>query len=196
VEQGPVITRYELEPAPGVKITRITALTDNISLAMKAQSVRIVAPIPGRGTVGVEVPNSSSSMVYFKEVLDSPEFRESGSKLALALGKDIAGKPVIADLTDMPHLLIAGTTGSGKTVCVNCLIMSMLYSMTPDEARFVMVDPKMVELAVFNGLPHLLCPVVTDAKKAAASLNWVVGEMERRYKTSRQDRRQEHSDIQ
>ncbi|MDP3789499.1 MAG: DNA translocase FtsK 4TM domain-containing protein, partial [Candidatus Omnitrophota bacterium] len=182
VEQGPVITRYELEPAPGVKITRITALSDNIALVMKAQSVRIVAPIPGKGTVGVEVPNSSSTMVYFKEVLDSSEFRESKSKLSLALGKDITGRPVIADLSDMPHLLIAGTTGAGKTVCVNCLVMSLLYSMTPEEARFVMVDPKMVELAVFNGLPHLLCPVVTDAKKAAASLAWVVNEMENRYK--------------
>lgn len=182
VEQGPVITRYELEPAPGVKIQRITALSDNIALAMKAQSIRIVAPIPGKGTVGVEVPNSSSSMVYFREILDSDEFRKSASKLSLSLGKDIAGKPVIADLTDMPHLLIAGTTGSGKTVCVNCLIMSLLYSMTPEEVKFVMVDPKMVELAVFNGLPHLLCPVVTDAKKAAASLGWVVNEMERRYK--------------
>jgi len=182
VEQGPVITRYELEPAPGVKIARITALSDNIALAMKAQSVRMVAPIPGKGTVGVEVPNSTFTMVYFKEVLDSAEFRESKSKLSLALGKDITGRPVIADLADMPHLLIAGTTGSGKTVCVNCIVMSLLYSMTPEEARFVMVDPKMVELAVFNGLPHLLCPVVTDAKKAAASLAWVVNEMENRYK--------------
>ncbi|MDD5679977.1 MAG: DNA translocase FtsK 4TM domain-containing protein [Candidatus Omnitrophica bacterium] len=182
VEQGPVITRYELEPAPGVKITRITALSDNIALVMKAQSIRIVAPIPGKGTVGVEVPNSASSMVYFKEVLDSDEFRKSSSKLTMALGKDIAGRPVIADLSDMPHLLIAGTTGSGKTVCVNCLIMSFLFSMDPEEVKFVMVDPKMVELAVFNGLPHLLCPVVTDAKKAAASLNWVVNEMENRYK--------------
>jgi len=182
VEQGPVITRYELEPAPGVKIARITTLSDNIALVMKAQSVRIVAPIPGKGTVGVEIPNSFSSMVYFKEVLDSDEFRKSSSKLSLALGKDIAGKPVITDLSDMPHLLIAGTTGSGKTVCVNCLIMSLLFSMNPEEVKFVMVDPKMVELAVFNGLPHLLCPVLTDAKKAAASLNWVVNEMENRYK--------------
>jgi len=182
VEQGPVITRYELEPAPGVKINRITALGDNIALAMKAQSVRIVAPIPGKGTIGFEVPNSSSTVVYLKEVMDSEEFRGSGSKLSLALGKDITGKPVIADLADMPHLLIAGTTGSGKTVCVNCLIMSLLFSMSPREVRFLMVDPKMVELAIFNGLPHLLCPVVTDAKKAAASLNWVVNEMENRYK--------------
>lgn len=182
VEQGPVITRYELEPAPGVKVSRITALGDNIALVMKAQSVRIVAPIPGKGTVGVEVPNSSSSIVYLKEVLDSDEFRNSPSKLSLALGKDITGKPVIADLADMPHLLIAGTTGSGKTVCVNCLLMSLLFKMNPDEVKFLMVDPKMVELAVFNGLPHLLCPIVTDAKRAAVSLNWVVNEMEKRYK--------------
>ena len=182
VEQGPVITRYELEPAPGVKVSRITNLSDNIALAMKAQSVRIVAPIPGKGTVGVEVPNSASSLVYFKEVMDSKELRESFSKLSLALGKDIAGKSVVADLADMPHLLIAGTTGSGKTVCVNCLVMSLLFSSGPDEVKFLMIDPKMVELAVFNGLPHLLCPVVTDAKKAAASLSWVVNEMENRYK--------------
>ncbi len=182
VEQGPVITRYELEPAPGVKVNRITALNDNISLAMKAQSVRIVAPIPGKGTIGVEVPNTASSVVYLKEVMDSEEFRDMSSKLVLALGKDIAGKPLLTDLGDMPHLLIAGTTGSGKTVCVNCLITSLLFSMNPEEVKFLMIDPKMVELAVFNGLPHLLCPVVTDAKKAAASLNWVVNEMENRYK--------------
>ncbi|MEA3305314.1 MAG: DNA translocase FtsK, partial [Candidatus Omnitrophota bacterium] len=182
VEQGPVITRYELEPAPGVKISRITNLSDNVALAMKAQSVRIVAPIPGKGTVGIEVPNSASSLVYFKEVMSSEEFRTSSSKLSLALGKDITGKSVVADLADMPHLLIAGTTGSGKTVCVNCLVMSILFSSNPDEVKFLMVDPKMVELAVFNGLPHLLCPVVTDAKKAAASLAWVVSEMDSRYR--------------
>jgi len=182
IEQGPVITRYELEPAPGVKISRITALSDNIALVMKAQSVRIVAPIPGKGTVGVEVPNSISNMVYLKEVLGSDEFRNSSSKLSLGLGKDIAGKPVIADLADMPHLLIAGTTGSGKTVCVNCLIMSLIFNMGPDEVKFLMVDPKMVELSIFNGIPHLVCPIVTDAKKAAVSLNWIVNEMERRYK--------------
>lgn len=182
VEQGPVITRYELEPAPGVKISRITNLSDNISLVMKAQSVRIVAPIPGKGTVGVEVPNSTSNVVYLKEILDSKEFKDTSSKLPLALGKDIAGKPIITDLGDMPHLLIAGTTGSGKTVCVNCLMTSFLFNMRPDEVKFLLVDPKMVELAVFNGIPHLLCPVVTDAKKAAASLNWVVNEMDTRYK--------------
>jgi len=182
IERGPVITRYELEPAPGVKLNRIVALNDDIALAMKAQSVRIVAPIPGKARVGVEVPNMQSSLVYLKEVLASPEFKESKSKLTLALGKDIAGQAVIDDLGDMPHLLIAGTTGSGKTVCVNALILSMLFTATPGELKFLMVDPKMVELAPFNGLPHLLCPVVTEAKKASAALNWVVNEMEERYR--------------
>jgi len=182
VERGPVITRYELEPAPGVKVNRIVALSDDIALSMKAQSVRIIAPIPGKGRVGVEVPNIQSSFVYLKEVLVSNEFQKSESKLTLALGKDIAGFPVVTDLGDMPHLLIAGTTGSGKTVCVNCLILSMLFRSTPYELKFLMIDPKMVELAPFNGLPHLLCPVVTDAKKAAVGLNWVVNEMEERYR--------------
>ena len=181
IERGPVITRYELEPAPGVKLNRIVALSDDIALTMKAQSVRIVAPIPGKGRVGVEVPNTQSTFVYLKEVLASSEFQKSESKLTLALGKDIAGQPVMADLGDMPHLLIAGTTGSGKTVCVNCLILSMLFKATPNELKFLMVDPKMVELAPFNGLAHLLCPVVTDAKKASVALNWVVNEMEERY---------------
>ncbi len=182
IEQGPVITRYELEPAPGVKVNRIVALSDDISLAMKAQSIRIVAPIPGKARVGIEVPNSHSSIVFLKEVLISKAFQDTDSRLTLALGKDIAGQPVIADLADMPHLLIAGTTGSGKTVCVNSLILSMLFRATPAELKFVMIDPKMVELAPFNGLPHLLCPVVTEAKKASCALNWVVNEMEERYK--------------
>jgi S-DNA-T family DNA segregation ATPase FtsK/SpoIIIE len=181
IERGPIITRYELEPAPGVKLHRIVALSDDIALTMKAQSVRIVAPIPGKGRVGVEVPNTQSSFVYLKEVLTFAEFKESASKLTLALGKDIAGLPVMADLGDMPHLLIAGTTGSGKTVCVNCLILSMLFKATPSELKLLMIDPKMVELAPFNGLAHLLCPVVTDARKASVALNWVVNEMEERY---------------
>ena len=181
IERGPVITRYELEPAPGVKLNRIVSLTDDIALAMKAQSARIVAPIPGKGRVGVEIPNIQSSWVYLKEVLASAEFQNSSSLLTLALGKDIAGKPVIADLGEMPHLLIAGTTGSGKTVCVNCLILSILFRANPDEVKFLMVDPKMVELAPFNHLPHLLCPVLTEAKKAALALAWVVNEMEERY---------------
>jgi S-DNA-T family DNA segregation ATPase FtsK/SpoIIIE len=179
--KGPVITRYELEPAPGVKIHRITSLSDNIALAMKAQSVRIVAPIPGKGTIGVEVPNSSSAIVYLKEVLDSKEYKSSKSKLKLALGKDIAGSPVIADLASMPHLLIAGATGSGKTVCINSLIMSMLFNSTPDDVKFIMIDPKRVELAVFNDMPHPLAPVVTDHGRVASTLDWIVNEMDSRY---------------
>lgn len=181
VERGPVITRYELEPAPGVKSNRIVALSDDISLAMKAPSIRIVAPIPGKARVGVEIPNSQSTLVFLKDLLESGDFQNADSKLSLALGKDIAGHPVIADLAEMPHLLIAGTTGSGKTVCVNSLILSLLFKCSPDDLKLLMVDPKMVELAPFNGLPHLLCPVLTDAKKAAAALNWVVNEMEQRY---------------
>ena len=184
ISKGPVITRYELQPAPGVKVNRITSLSDDIALAMKATTVRIVAPIPGKSCVGIEVPNPSTSMVYLKEILESSEYQKmaGSSKLTIALGKDISGKSVVTDLGDMPHLLIAGTTGSGKTVCVNSLIMSMLYNATPDELKFLMVDPKMVELAVFNGMPHLLCPVVTDAKKVSGALLWVVNEMETRYK--------------
>ena len=182
IERGPAITRYELEPAPGVKVQRIVSLGDDIALSMKAQSVRIVAPIPGKSRVGIEVPNSSIGAVYLKEVLSSPEFQNAQSKLTLALGKDITGKSVVSDLAEMPHLLIAGTTGSGKTVCVNSLILSILYRATPEEAKFLMVDPKMVELSVYNGLPHLLSPVVTDARKVANALNWVVSEMEERYK--------------
>lgn len=181
IERGPVITRYELEPAPGVKSNRIVALSDDIALVMKAQSIRIVAPIPGKARIGVEVPNSQSSVVYLKDLLSSVEFQKAGSKLTLALGKDIAGHPAITDLGDMPHLLIAGTTGAGKTVCVNSLILSLLFRSSPNELKLLMVDPKMVELAPFNGMPHLLCPVLTDAKKAAVALNWVVSEMEERY---------------
>jgi len=182
IERGPVITRYELEPAAGVKLQKIVSLSDDIALNLKAQSVRIVAPIPGKGRVGVEVPNSQSSFVYLREVLSSQEFQETDSKLTLAIGKDITGKPVVADLRQMPHLLIAGTTGSGKTVCVNCLILSILFRASPQEVKFIMVDPKMVELSVFNGLPHLICPVLTDVKKVSTALNWLVNEMETRYK--------------
>lgn len=181
IERGPVITRYELEPAPGVKLNRIVALSDDIALAMKAQSVRIIAPIPGKGRVGVEVPNMQSSFVYLKEVFASTVFQDTKTKLTLALGKDITGQSVVADLDDMPHLLIAGTTGSGKTVCVNSLILSLLFKCSPNDLKLFMVDPKKVELMPFNGLPHLLCPVITDAKKAATALNWVVNEMEGRY---------------
>ena len=184
IERGPAITRYELEPAPGVKVQRITALSDDIALAMKAAAVRIVAPIPGKNRVGIEVPNADSATVYLKDVLSTSQFRSSSSssKLTLSLGKDIAGKPMIADLAEMPHLMIAGTTGSGKTVCVNGIIMSMLLNASPSEVKFIMVDPKMVELAQYNDIPHLLCPVVTDTKKASGVLNWVVSEMESRYR--------------
>jgi len=179
--RGPVITRYELEPAPGVKINRIEALSDDIALAIKAQSVRIIAPIPGKGRVGVEVPNLHSALVCIKDLLTSAEYHRQKSSLTLALGKDITGRSVFGDLDDMPHLLIAGTTGSGKTVCVNTCILSLLFRGSPNDLKFLMIDPKMVELMPFNGLPHLLCPVVTDAKKAAVALNWVVGQMEERY---------------
>ena len=183
IERGPAITRYELQPGPGVKVQKFTTLSDDIALAMKAPAVRVVAPIPGKNRVGVEVPNGSSSAVYLKEVLASAAFRSSKSKLTLSLGKDISGKPIVADLASMPHMLIAGTTGSGKTVCVNGIIMSILMNATPEEVKFVMIDPKMVEMAQYNDIPHLLCPTVTDPKKAAAALNWVVGEMESRYRT-------------
>ena len=179
--RGPVITRYELEPAPGVKINRIEALSDDIALAIKAQSIRIIAPIPGKGRVGVEVPNLQSALVCIKDLLVSGEYHKQKSPLTIALGKDITGRSVFGDLDDMPHLLIAGTTGSGKTVCVNTCILSLLFKGAPNELKFLMIDPKMVELMPFNGLPHLLCPVVTDAKKAAVALNWVVSEMEERY---------------
>jgi S-DNA-T family DNA segregation ATPase FtsK/SpoIIIE len=182
VERGPVITRYELEPAPGVKVNKITALGDDIALAMKAQSIRIVAPIPGKSRVGVEVPNSQSALVFIRDIVTSVDFSGSQTKLVMALGKDIAGKPVVSDLGEMPHLLIAGTTGSGKTVCVNSLILSLLLRFSPADLKLMMVDPKMVELMPFNGLPHLLTPVITDAKKAAVALNWLVSEMEERYR--------------
>jgi len=182
VEQGPVITRYELQPAPGVKITQIMNLGDDIALNLKAPSVHIVAPIPGKGTVGIDVPNSKATLVYLKEVLEIREFQNSKSKLTLALGKDISGVPLITDLADMPHLLLAGTTGAGKTVCVNSLIMSLLFQSSPEEVKMILVDPKMVEMSMYNGLPHLICPVVTNVKKAAGALDWAVTEMEERYK--------------
>lgn len=182
VEQGPVITRYELLPAPGVKVNSIAALSDDIALALKAMSVRLIIPIPGKSAIGVEVPNSVASMVCLREMIESPLFRNKKLNLPLALGKDTSGKPLIADLSAMPHLLIAGTTGSGKTVCVNAIIAGLLYSCSPADLKFVMVDPKMVEMAGYNKIPHMLAPVVTDVKKAAQTLNWVVTEMENRYK--------------
>ncbi len=181
VEQGPVITRYELQPAPGVKINKIINLADDIALSLKAPSVHVVGPIPGKGTVGIEVPNIQATMVYLKEILEIPDFQNSNSKLTLALGKEISGEALITELDDMPHFLIAGTTGSGKTVCINSLIMSLLFQASPEEVKLILIDPKMVEMAMYNGLPHLICPVVTNVKKAAAALDWAVSEMEERY---------------
>ena len=182
VEQGPVITRYELLPAAGVKVNRIINLGDDLALALKATSLRFIAPIPGKSAIGIEVPNSKVGVVYLRELIESSEFRNSRLILPLAIGKDTSGKPLVADLTQMPHLLIAGTTGSGKTVCVNSIIAGLLFHSTPDSLKFVMVDPKMVELSVYNFIPHMLAPVVTDAKKAAATLGWVVTEMDNRYR--------------
>lgn len=187
IESGPAITRYELEPAPGVKVQQVTTLENDIALAMRAQTVRIVAPIPGKNRIGIEVPNAATASVFLKEVLMSDQFRSSKSKLTLSLGKDTAGHPLIADLAEMPHLLIAGTTGSGKTVCVNGLIMSILLNASPDEVKLILVDPKMVEMTLYNDIPHLLCPTVTDPKKTTAALSWVVGEMEKRYRTLSQE---------
>jgi S-DNA-T family DNA segregation ATPase FtsK/SpoIIIE len=181
VTQGPAITRYEAQPAPGVKVSKITNLADDIALSLASAHVRIEAPIPGKSVVGIEVPNKEIAMVHFREVLETPEFQEVSSKLALCLGKDITGVPVIADLTRMPHLLVAGATGSGKSVCINTLIHSILFKARPDEVKFLLVDPKMVELANYNGIPHLISPVVTDPRKAAGALKWIVTEMETRY---------------
>lgn len=182
IEQGPVITRYELMPAPGVKVNRIVSLGDDLALVLRATSVRFLAPIPGKAAVGVEIPNSTTAMVYLRELLQSSEYKNRSFQLPLTLGKDTSGKPLVTELADMPHLLIAGATGSGKTVCVNALIAGLLHSKSPANLKFVMIDPKMVEMAVYKDIPHMLAPVVTDSKKAAATLNWVVGEMERRYK--------------
>lgn len=181
VSRGPAITRYEIQPPQGVKVSRIVSLADDIALSMAAPDVRIEAPIPGKAAVGIEVPNKEISMVHLREILESQEFAESSSKVSVALGRDIAGNPVIADLVKMPHLLLAGATGSGKSVCLNILIASILFKATPDEVKILMIDPKMVELTTYNGIPHLVSPVVTDLKKAATSLRWAVREMERRY---------------
>jgi S-DNA-T family DNA segregation ATPase FtsK/SpoIIIE len=181
IRPGPVVTMFEFLPAAGVKVSRIASLADDLAMAMEALRVRIVAPIPGRGVVGIEVPNKERQMVVLRELAEQDVFQKSHSKLAMCLGKDIEGMPYIADLAKMPHLLIAGTTGSGKSVAVNSMIVSMLLRASPEEVRFLMVDPKMLELSVYEGIPHLLLPVVTDAKKAAMALRWGVEEMERRY---------------
>jgi S-DNA-T family DNA segregation ATPase FtsK/SpoIIIE len=182
VSPGPIITSYEFEPAPGIKVSQVVNLADDLALALKAASVRIVGPIPGRGTVAVEVPNAELATVYLREIFVSAEFAESKGRLPLALGKDVTGLPVVADLTAMPHLLVAGATGSGKSVGLNAMICSILYKATPADVRFLMIDPKRLELSVYEGIPHLLAPVVTDAKEAAARLRWIVGKMDERYK--------------
>ncbi len=181
VQPGPVVTLYELEPAPGVKINRITTLSDDLALALKAPSIRIMAPIPGKAAVGIEIPNAHRETVYLREVLDSETFQESRLVLPIALGKDIVGNPMVTDLTRMPHLLIAGTTGSGKSVSLNAMICSILLKAAPEEVKFLMIDPKRLELSSYEGIPHLLHPVVVNPKKAAQVLKWAVEEMERRY---------------
>ena len=180
--RGPSVTRYELVPDAGVRINKITNLSDDIALRLAATSVRIEAPIPGKSAIGIEVPNSAKSMVTIREIIDTPEFRDSKSKLTVALGKDITGNIICADLAKMPHLLVAGTTGSGKSVCLNSMIVSILFNASPDEVKLLMIDPKMVEFTVYNGIAHLEVPVVSNPRKAAGALGWAVGEMEKRYK--------------
>ncbi|RCX13808.1 DNA translocase FtsK [Anaerobacterium chartisolvens] len=182
VSRGPAVTRYELQPSPGIKVSKIVNLSDDISLNLAASGVRIEAPIPGKAAVGIEVPNKDMSAVFLREVIDCAEFAEFPSKLAFAVGKDISGEIVVADIAKMPHMLIAGATGAGKSVCINSLIISLIYKASPEEIKLLMIDPKVVELGVYNGIPHLLIPVVTDPKKAAGALNWAVQEMVNRYK--------------
>lgn len=182
VSCGPAVTRYELQPEMGVKVSKIVGLADDIKLNLAAADIRIEAPIPGKAAVGIEVPNKENSAVMLRDLLETEEFKKSASKLSFAAGKDIAGKAVVTDIAKMPHVLIAGATGSGKSVCINTLIMSILYKATPEEVKLIMIDPKVVELSVYNGIPHLMIPVVTDPKKAAGALNWAVAEMDRRYR--------------
>ena len=182
ISQGPSVTRYELQPEQGVKVSKIVGLADDIKLNLAATDIRIEAPIPGKAAIGIEVPNKENMTVALRDLLESNEFQEFNSNIAFAVGKDIAGKTVVADIAKMPHMLIAGATGSGKSVCINTLIMSILYKAHPDDVKLIMVDPKVVELSVYNGIPHLLIPVVTDPKKASAALHWGVSEMEDRYR--------------
>jgi S-DNA-T family DNA segregation ATPase FtsK/SpoIIIE len=181
VSPGPVITMYQFKPAPGVKISKIVGLADDLALALKATSIRVVAPIPGKGTLGIEIPNISRQPVVVHDTIHDPAFQQTKGKLILALGKDTTGKPVVTDLARMPHLLIAGATGTGKSVCLNAIIISLLYRATPDEVRLLLIDPKRIELSAYEGIPHLLHPVVTDPKKANIALKWAVAEMENRY---------------
>ncbi|MBP8261663.1 MAG: DNA translocase FtsK, partial [Verrucomicrobia bacterium] len=181
ITKGPTITRYELHPAPGVRLEKIVALSNNLAAALKAENVHILAPVPGKSSVGVEVPNAVKTKVIMRELLESKEWLETKNRIPLALGKDVYGHPIVADLAEMPHLLIAGSTGSGKSVCINAIISSLLYRFPPDQLRFVMIDPKVVELQHYNALPHLVVPVVTDPKKVILALRWVVSEMEKRY---------------
>ena len=181
IRPGPVVTMYEFLPAAGVKVSKIASLTDDLAMAMEAMRVRIVAPIPGKGVVGIEIPNERRETVYLKEIVAHDDFMSAGSSLKLAIGKDIEGKPFVTDLAKCPHLLVAGATGSGKSVTINSIVLSLLYRSTPEDVRLIMVDPKMLELSVYEGIPHLLLPVVTDPKKAALALRWAVEEMERRY---------------
>jgi S-DNA-T family DNA segregation ATPase FtsK/SpoIIIE len=182
ITKGPTITRYELHPAPGVKLEKISGLSNNIAAALKAERIHILAPVPGKSSVGVEVPNAIKTKVIMRDLFESEEWRNTKAKVPIALGKDVYGHPIVADLADMPHLLIAGSTGSGKSVCINSIIASLLYRFSPDQLRFVMIDPKVVELQQYNALPHLVVPVVTDPKKVILALRWVVNEMEKRYK--------------
>ncbi|MGZ8899553.1 MAG: DNA translocase FtsK 4TM domain-containing protein, partial [Limisphaerales bacterium] len=181
ITKGPTITRYELHPAPGVRLEKISALTNNIAAALKAERINVLAPVPGKSSVGVEVPNLVKTKVIMRDLLESEEWQNTKARIPLALGKDVYGHPIIADLAEMPHLLIAGSTGSGKSVCINSIIASLLYKFGPDQLRFVMIDPKVVELQQYNALPHHVVPVVTDPKKVVLALRWVVNEMEKRY---------------
>jgi S-DNA-T family DNA segregation ATPase FtsK/SpoIIIE len=181
ITKGPTITRYELHPAPGVKLEKIVALSNNIAAALKAERINILAPVPGKSSVGVEVPNAIKTKVIVRDLFESEEWVSTKARIPVALGKDVYGTPIVADLAEMPHLLIAGSTGSGKSVCINAIIASLLYRFPPDKLRFVMIDPKVVELQLYNALPHLVVPVVTDPKKVILALRWVVNEMEKRY---------------
>jgi S-DNA-T family DNA segregation ATPase FtsK/SpoIIIE len=181
VHTGPVITRYDLHPAAGVRVEKIANLDKNLAMALKADSVRILAPVPGKGCVGIEVPNATPMPVCMKEILQSKAWHEAGAEIPIVLGKEASGRPLVADLTKMPHLLVAGSTGSGKTVCINAIIASLCYHSSPEDVRFIMVDPKIVEMKVYNDLPHMLIPVVTDPKKVPGALKWLLIEMERRY---------------